>query len=70
MATMISRVALLIVLSSLVASTAIARERPNIVLVSMDNFGWGEPGFNGGGIVRGAPTPRLDELASELALPR
>lgn len=39
--------------------------KPNIVLVFMDNFGWGEPGFNGGGIIRGAPTPRLDKLASE-----
>ena len=39
--------------------------KPNIVLVFMDNFGWGEPGFNGGGVVRGAPTPRLDRLASE-----
>ena len=35
------------------------------MLVFMDNFGWGEPGFNGGGIIRGAPTPRLDKLASE-----
>ncbi len=42
-----------------------AQDRPNIVLVFLDNFGWGEPGFNGGGIVRGAPTPRLDQLASE-----
>jgi arylsulfatase len=41
-----------------------AQDRPNIVLVFMDNFGWGEPGFNGGGIVRGAETPRLDELAA------
>ncbi len=40
-------------------------EKPNIVLVFMDNFGWGEPGFNGGGIIRGAATPRLDKLASE-----
>ncbi|MDH3814154.1 MAG: arylsulfatase [Acidobacteriota bacterium] len=39
--------------------------KPNIVLVFMDNFGWGEPGFNGGGIIRGAATPRLDTLASE-----
>jgi arylsulfatase len=31
----------------------------------MDNFGWGEPGFNGGGIIRGAATPRLDTLAAE-----
>jgi len=45
--------------------TAHAQDKPNIVLVFLDNFGWGEPGFNGGGIVRGAPTPRLDQLASE-----
>jgi arylsulfatase len=49
----------------LVGSPAIAQEKPNIVLVFMDNFGWGEPGFNGGGIIRGAATPRLDQLASE-----
>jgi len=42
-----------------------AAEKPNIVLVFMDNFGWGEPGFNGGGIIRGAPTPRIDALAAE-----
>jgi arylsulfatase len=42
-----------------------AEDQPNIVLVFMDNFGWGEPGFNGGGIIRGAPTPRMDTLASE-----
>ena len=42
----------------------VAQEKPNIVLIFMDNFGWGEPGFNGGGIIRGAETPRLDSLAS------
>jgi arylsulfatase A-like enzyme len=46
-------------------SAAFAQDKPNIVLVFMDNFGWGEPGFNGGGIIRGAPTPRLDSLAAE-----
>lgn len=49
----------------LASSAAAATEQPNIVLVFMDNFGWGEPGFNGGGIVRGAATPRLDRLADE-----
>ncbi len=39
--------------------------KPNIVLVFMDNFGWGELGCYGGGILRGAPTPRIDKLASE-----
>jgi len=44
---------------------AVQRSGPNIVLVFMDNFGWGEPGFNGGGVTRGAATPRLDQLAAE-----
>lgn len=40
-------------------------KKPNIVLVFMDNFGWGELGAYGGGILRGAPTPRIDSLAEE-----
>ncbi len=39
--------------------------KPNIVLVLMDNLGWGELGVYGGGILRGAPTPRIDKLAGE-----
>jgi arylsulfatase A-like enzyme len=31
----------------------------------MDNLGYGELGVYGGGILRGAPTPRIDTLASE-----
>jgi len=31
-------------------------EQPNIVLIFMDNFGWGELGTYGGGVLRGAPT--------------
>jgi arylsulfatase A-like enzyme len=38
---------------------------PNIVLILADNLGWGELGCYGGGELRGAPTPRIDELASE-----
>lgn len=45
--------------------TAAAQDKPNILLIFMDNFGWGEPGFNGGGIVRGAATPELDQLAAD-----
>jgi arylsulfatase len=61
------RLLTILLLLSLAAAPAatVAQEKPNIVLVFMDNFGWGEPGFNGGGIVRGAPTPRLDTLASQ-----
>lgn len=39
--------------------------RPNIVLILADNLGWGELGCYGGGILRGAPTPRIDALAVE-----
>ena len=41
------------------------QEQPNIVLVLMDNLGWGELGVYGGGVLRGAATPRLDRLANE-----
>ena len=36
---------------------------PNIVLMLSDNLGYGEIGVYGGGVLRGAPTPRLDRLA-------
>ena len=38
---------------------------PNIVLVLADNLGWGELGCYGGGMLRGAPTPRIDALAAQ-----
>lgn len=41
------------------------KSKPNIVLVLMDNFGYGEPGVYGGGVMRGAPTPRIDSIAAE-----
>ena len=47
------------------ATTSAATEKPNIVLINMDNFGYGELGVYGGGIVRGGATPRIDKLATE-----
>jgi arylsulfatase A-like enzyme len=49
----------------LASPLASAQDKPNILLIFIDNFGWGEPGFNGGGIIRGAETPRLDQIAAE-----
>ena len=42
-----------------------AQARPNILFILMDNLGYGELGVYGGGILRGAPTPRIDQLAGE-----
>lgn len=39
--------------------------KPNVVFILADNVGYGDLGCYGGGELRGAPTPRLDELAKE-----
>lgn len=35
-------------------------EKPNVVVMMVDNLGWGELGVYGGGVLRGAETPRLE----------
>ena len=42
-----------------------AVKQPNIVFFFWDNLGWGEVGCYGGGVLRGAPTPRIDGLAAD-----
>ena len=39
--------------------------QPNIVVFFWDNCGWGELGCCGGGVLRGAPAPRIDKLAGQ-----
>jgi arylsulfatase len=40
-------------------------KKPNVVFVLADNVGYGDLGPYGGGELRGAPTPRIDQLARE-----
>ena len=62
----ISAVLLVLIVSVPPALAAAGSEdKPNIVLVLMDNFGYGEPGVYGGGEIRGAPTPNIDSIAHE-----
>src|SRR4030095_6035044 len=48
------------------ALPAMAEEKkPNVVFILADNVGYGDLGPYGGGELRGAPTPRIDQLARE-----
>jgi len=50
-----------------VSAPAVAQEtqKPNVVFILADNVGYGDLGPYGGGELRGAPTPRIDQLARE-----
>lgn len=40
-------------------------KRPNVVIFLLDDVGWMDVGFNGGGIAVGNPTPNIDRAAAE-----
>lgn len=48
-----------------VATTNAQESKPNILFILADNIGYGDIGVYGGGELRGAPTPRIDQLAAE-----
>ena len=48
-----------------VMGSAHAQDRPNVVIMLADNVGYGDIGVYGAGEIRGMPTPRIDQLASE-----
>lgn len=45
------------------SAPASSKKKPNVVFILADNVGYGDMGPYGGGELRGAPTPRTDELA-------
>src|SRR5260370_9093331 len=40
-------------------------KKPNVVFILADNVGYGDLGAYGGGELRGAPTPNLDQMARD-----
>ncbi|MBZ6077976.1 sulfatase-like hydrolase/transferase [Microvirga puerhi] len=51
---------------SVPATAALAQPtKPNVVFILADNLGYGDLGCYGGGELRGAPTPRIDQMARE-----
>src|SRR5262245_35987811 len=48
-----------------VPAVAQQQQKPNIILIVSDDFGYGDSGVYGGGPGRGMPTPNLDRIANE-----
>ncbi|MGI9318437.1 MAG: arylsulfatase, partial [bacterium] len=57
--------ALLVCMFSPFIANAQSTQLPNVVLMVADNVGYGDIGAFQGGEIRGMPTPRIDQLASE-----
>ena len=55
----------LIALVALSHGAMAAEKKPNVVFILADNVGYGDLGPYGGGELRGAPTPHIDQLARE-----
>lgn len=41
------------------------KKKPNVIIFLMDDVGWMDPGFNGGGTAVGNPTPHMDRVAAQ-----
>jgi arylsulfatase A-like enzyme len=52
-------------ITALVAVSAPAADKPNILFIVSDDTGYGDLGPYGGGVGRGMPTPNIDKMAKE-----
>lgn len=59
------KIAMLAALGLCLSQISVAAQQPNIVLILLDNTGWGDFGPYGGGEMRGAPSPAINQLAQE-----
>ena len=57
--------AVLAVILATLPAIAQTASKPNVIFILADNVGYGDLGPYGGGELRGAPTPRIDQLARE-----
>ena len=55
-------------LGSVSAPTAMAQDKPNVVILMTDDTGWNDFGAYGGGQNLGHPTPHVDQVAQEGAV--
>jgi arylsulfatase len=53
------------VMQAIAPAGAQQQQKPNVVFILADNIGYGDLGPYGGGELRGAPTPHIDQLARE-----
>src|SRR5579862_6456659 len=61
----VSLLAMVLAVTGTASTVAQQPEKPNVVFILADNVGYGDLGPYGGGELRGAPTPRIDQLARE-----
>ena len=61
----VSLLALFLAVTGTAPTSAQQPQKPNVVFILADNVGYGDLGSYGGGELRGAPTPRRDQLARE-----
>src|SRR6201999_3055106 len=61
----VSVLALFLAVTGTAPTSAQQPQKPNVVFILADNVGYGDLGSYGGGELRGAPTPRIDQLAQE-----
>ena len=63
--TILILVTITIAFVSVNAQSTSSADKPNVVIMLADNVGYGDIGAYGAGEVRGMPTPRIDEIASQ-----